>query len=186
MIHHRHSLRIQGYDYAQAGVYFVTFCVQERQCLFGEIVGDQMLLNQYGRIVRDEWLRSSEIRPGLQLDEFVVMPNHFLGILIIVDDSSGVGAHSCAPLPVPQKTALLRRTPRSLGAIVAGFKSSATKRVNEIRHMPGAAVWQRNYFEHVIRNEREMEKAREYIGNNPLKWALDRENPALAPGHNRV
>jgi REP element-mobilizing transposase RayT len=178
--HHRRSLRLPAYDYAQAGAYFVTMVAHQRQCLFGEIVDGRVVKNGYGEAVEHEWFLSSEIRPGIQLDAFVVMPNHVHGIVIIGDR---VGAHSCAPLPslshgrAPLRNSPSPRPPRSLGSFIAGFKSAATKRINEMRRTPGNAVWQRNYYEHVIRDERELDVIRQYCVENPLRWAEDRENP---------
>ena len=177
----RRSLRLKGYDYSQAGAYFVTICTQNRACLFGHIADGQMVLNEYGKIVRDEWLKSSEIRNEIELDEFVVMPNHFHGIAWIVGvhekcHNAVLGAHGRAPL---------RREPRSLGSLTAGFKSAVTKRINEIRRTPGVKLWQRNYYEHVIRDENELNSVREYIINNPAQWDTDRENPDIrADGQN--
>jgi len=140
--------------------------------MFGEIINDNMFKNDYGCIVHGEWLRSGSIREELILDIFIVMPNHIHGIIAIDDvdhDSSNMtGAHGRAPL---------HRKPRSLGSFIAGFKARAAKRINELRGSPGAPVWQRNYYEHVIRSSRALEKVREYIETNPLRWALDLENP---------
>lgn len=134
-----------------------------------------MRLSEYGQIVKEEWLRTLLLRPGVDLDEFVVMPNHLHGILVLpAENVRSVGAHSCAPLPQQR----LYRQPRSLGSLLAGFKSAATKRINDLRHMLGMPLWQRNYYEHIIRNEDELHHVREYIQTNPLRWELDRENPA--------
>jgi putative transposase len=169
-------------------VYFVTICAQGRESLFGEITDGEMVLNGFGGIVREEWLRSAEIRKEIILDEFVVMPNHFHGIIMI---TGMVGAHGGAPNTTgvaghghdgvsDEKGA--RRAPlrasKSLGSFIAGFKSAVTKRINHLRENPGCPVWQRNYFERVIRNVREFAAIREYIANNPVKWAMDKENPA--------
>jgi putative transposase len=163
-IHHRRSIRLAEYDYADAGAYFVTVCANGRECLFGEITDGVMVLNGFGVIVREEWLRTSEIRKEIILDEFVVMPNH--GIIVITND---VGA--------TQRVAPTGPVSGSVGAIIGQFKSAVTKRINQIRDNPGVPVWQRNYFERVIRNDRELTAIREYIVNNPVKWAMDRENP---------
>ena len=170
--HHRRSIRLPAYDYGQAGAYFVTIVAHRRECLFGEMIDGNVVMNGCGEAVEHEWLRSAEIRPGVQLDAFIVMPNHVHAI-VIIRDQPVVGAHSCAPL----HDAPVRRSPRSLGSFVAGFKSAATKRINEIRHTPGLPVWQRNYYEHVIRNEEELNAIQQYIADNPLRWADDRENP---------
>jgi putative transposase len=167
--HHRRSVRLPAYDYTQAGAYFVTMVTHRRQCLFGEIADGRVTLNPCGEVIEDEWLRSTEIRPVIRLDAFIIMPNHVHGIVVMGDQTTVVGAHSCAPLPY--------RPPRSLGSFIAGFKSAAAKRINEIRGAPGLPVWQRNYYEHVIRNDEELHAIRQYITDNPLRWAEDRENP---------
>ena len=180
--HHRRSIRLKGYDYTQAGAYFVTLCVQGRECLLGAVTAGEMILNELGQIVREEWERSSEIRREIELDEFVVMPNHTHGIVWIIETDdvrasvrppqpAPVRAHGRAPQRAPQ------RAPKSLGSFVAGFKSAATKRINEQRGMPGVPVWQRNYYEHIIRNDADLQRIREYIVNNPLKWDLDQLHP---------
>ena len=168
-IHHRRSIRLEGYDYAQAGAYFVTICAHARECLFGQIAADAMALNEFGEIVRDEWLRSSEIRSEIRPDEYIIMPNHFHGIIFIVPaDPIRRGDRPVAPIG-PK--------PKSLGAFMAGFKSAVTKRINEMRRTPGATVWQRNYYEHIIRNEADYNRIAEYINHNPQRWAQDSLNP---------
>jgi putative transposase len=172
----KNSLRLRGYDYSSVGAYFVTIVTWQREMLFGKIVGDEMVLNEMGEIVRDEWERTPIIRPNVELGAYIVMPNHFHGIVIITDsdDVSAVGAHSCAPLP---KTGVAYRKPKSLGAIMAGFKSSVTKRINTLHNSPGVPVWQRNYHDRIIRNEREMSRIWDYIDANPARWDDDDENP---------
>jgi REP element-mobilizing transposase RayT len=135
-----------------------------------------MRMNDFGVIVREEWLRSAEIREEIILDEFIIMPNHLHGIIFI---DVHVGADGVRPGSGHEGAchAPLRR-PKSLGSFVAGFKSAVTKRINQIRDNPGCPLWQRNYFERVIRNDRELAAIREYIANNPMKWAMDKENPA--------
>jgi REP element-mobilizing transposase RayT len=176
-IHHRHSIRLKDYDYSQAGAYFVTLCAWQRECLFGDIVDGEMRLNALGQVVLDEWNRTPEKRKEIELDAAVVMPNHFHGIICIVDAGTTVGAAGRAAHP-PRSPLPSGPRPRSLGAFVGGFKSAVTTQINVIRQNPGCPVWQRNYFERVIRNDAELERAREYIINNPLKWELDKEHPA--------
>jgi REP element-mobilizing transposase RayT len=158
--HHRHSIRLKGYDYAQAGAYFVTLVTWQRECLFGEVTAGEMRLNEGGEIVREEWEKSAEIRREVELGAFVVMPNHFHAIVILRNDHAAaipVGATGRSPLrPNGPK-------PKSLGALLAGFKSAVTKRINESRNTPGSPIWQRNYYEHIIRNEREMTNIWKYI-----------------------
>lgn len=184
--HHRRSTRLQGYDYSQAGAYVITVVTQDRAHLFGEVVGDEMVLNEYGQIVLDEWQASAGIRKEIELDAFVVMPNHMHGIVVIVDDVVGasggrpdvVTQHGRPPAngrPPVAPTANGPK-PKSLGAMVAGYKSAVTRRINALREMKDAPVWQRNYHDRIIRNERELNAFRKYIEENPLQWALDQEN----------
>ncbi len=177
--HHRRSIRLKGYDYSQEGAYYVTVCVRNRQCLFGEVVEGEMALSAWGEIVQQEWLQTAVVRPYVRLDEFMVMPNHFHGILCIVDDS-GRGDARVAPTGTERTDAVHGShgpQPGSLGAIVGAFKSAATKRINVLRVSPGAKVWQRGYWEHIIRHDRALDRIREYIATNPARWALDPENP---------
>ncbi len=174
----RRSIRLAEYDYAEDGVYFVTICVQKRECLLGEVVGGEIVLSTLGCIVLEEWERTAVIRREIQLDEFVIMPNHLHAIIIITADI--VGAHGCAPLQQhtrPVNDASRYRAPRSLGALIAGFKSASTKRVNQVRETPGLALWQRNYYEHIVRDENSLNVIRQYIQVNPAQWAFDDENP---------
>jgi REP element-mobilizing transposase RayT len=167
-IHHRRSIRIKGFDYTQPGAYFITVVAHRRLPIFGEIAGGVVRLNACGEIPRAEWLRTAAIRREIGLDEFVVMPNHFHAIVMIMEcDGGSVGAHGRAPL---------RRSPRSVAALIAGFKSAVTTRINQLRGTPGAPVWQRNYWEHVIRNDGELSRIREYIRNNPITLETDDEN----------
>ncbi len=173
---HRRSVRLPGYDYAQPGAYFVTVVAAGRQCLFGEITGGQMQLSQFGQIVASGWQRTPEIRREVELGTWVVMPNHFHGIVVISSEAPGgasdVGATGRSPLR-PRGP-----SPRSLGALVAGFKSSVTEQINLLRGTPYLPVWQRNYYEHIIRNQREWQQIHLYIESNPVNWAHDEENPA--------
>jgi len=170
--HHRRSIRLQGYDYGQTGMYFITVCVEGRECLFSEVVQGKMIANQVGRIVEGEWLKTPVLRPYVVLDEFVVMPNHFHAILQIVSEGRGTARRA------PTTERFSRPVSGSLPTIIRSFKSATTNRINELRSAPGAPLWQRNYYEHVIRDEDELHRIREYILTNPLRWELDRENPA--------
>lgn len=166
---HRRSIRLQDYDYTLAGAYFITLVTKERKCLFGDIADGEIRLNDCGQAVQDEWEKSAQIREEIELDAFVVMPNHVHAIIIITDGSGRATGRS--PLQSgPAK--------RSLGAFVGGFKSVVTKRINESRGSPGTPVWQRNYFEHVIRDGDSLNRIRQYILDNPTRWEFDRENPA--------
>ena len=172
-IHHRRSIRLQGYDYSRSGAYFVTLCAHERQCLFGEIVDGEMRLNDFGRIVVAEWIRSGELRSEIEIGEYVVMPNHFHGIVLSCDDDDGRGTARRAPT-VEQ---FGKPVAGSLPTIVRAFKSAVTKCINEIRNTPGIPVWQRNYYEHIIRNDADYTRIAEYVADNPRRWAEDRLHP---------
>jgi REP element-mobilizing transposase RayT len=172
--HHRRSIRLRGYDYTQAGAYFVTICTRNREPLFGQVVDGKLELNDCGEIVKEEWFRTAEVRPNVELfeEEFVVMPNHIHGIIWIVVEPVGAtrrvaptDGHPHGPMP------------DSLGAMIGLFKSNVTKRINAHCGTPGARVWQRNYYEHIIRTDRAMNAIRRYIAENPLRWHLDRYNP---------
>ena len=172
----RRSIRLKDFDYSQVGAYFVTICTYDRECLFGQIVDEKMRSNEFGRLVAEEWSRSGKIRHEMDMDEFIVMPNHVHGIIKIMGSEKGVGnqrhvgATGRSPLPAGP-------APNSIGAFVAGFKSIATKRINDMRGTPRVPIWQRNYYEHVIRDEKSLNRIREYILTNPERWESDKENP---------
>jgi len=170
-LHHRRSIRLSNHDYHRPGAYFITLVTHGRERLFGEIVNGDMSLNALGGIVEEEWRRTGRVRREIEIDAFVVMPNHAHMIVL-------VGAHGRAPLhaPPPEHPPEPFRAPRSLGSLVAGFKSVVTKRINEACDTPRAPVWQRNYYEHVIRDETELAHIRQYILDNPPRWKEDPEN----------
>jgi REP-associated tyrosine transposase len=173
----RHSLRLAAYDYAEIGAYYVTMVTHQRACLFGRILNEEVILNAAGEVAQLTWNELPAHFPGIALDVFIVMPNHIHGIIHITEKRpQSVGAQHAAPLPTagsPQPHVQCG----SLGAIVRSFKSAVTKRYNE-RH-PGLriALWQRNYYEHVIRNEPSLIRIRDYIATNPARWSIDPENP---------
>ena len=168
-IHHRRSIRLKGYDYAQEGAYFVTLCSHRRELLFGEIIKERIRLSEMGEIVRDEWLRTMEVRKNVDMDAFIVMPDHLHGIILITDQL----------VRATRRVAPTRRGPElrsgSLGAIIGQFKSVSAKRVNKYRRTSGNAVWQRNYYEHIIRDEGDLNRIRGYILNNPLQWFYEKD-----------
>jgi putative transposase len=253
--HHRRSIRLKGYDYAQTGAYFVTLCTWQRDCIFGEVVGGRCRLSALGQIVQDEWLRSMEIRREIRLyeDEFVVMPNHLHGIVWIIEPVGADGVHpmdgrgachappspnanhpsestganlappspnanhpsestgvspappspnanhpsestganlaqsgSTGANPAPTKSTgachapqHVNRPARSLPSFIAGFKASVTSRARRELDMTG--VRQRNYYEHIIRNEAELKRIWNYIVTNPDRWQEDQLHPAAPP-----
>ncbi|MCZ7540244.1 MAG: transposase [Anaerolineae bacterium] len=179
--HHRRSLRLRGHDYAEAGAYFITICAERRACLLSTIAGGEVQLSAAGEIVQEEWLRTADIRPRVRLDVFVIMPNHLHAILEIAETRElPVGAYCNTPLREPPgvRSLPLRSPSQTLGAIIRGFKSATTRRVNALRRTPGARFWQRNYYEHIIRDEADLARLREYIACNAGRWAEDEENPA--------
>jgi REP element-mobilizing transposase RayT len=171
--HHRRSIRLPGYDYASSGVYFVTICAHQKEQLFGAIAGDTVTLNPLGQIVDACWYAIPEHFPHAELDAFVVMPNHVHGILAIYDTPTH-GAKHASPLPTLEFDHRPHGMQRgSLSAIVASFKSAATRRINSLCETPGVRVWQRNYYEHIIRNDAAWNKLRQYIMSNPARWRDD-------------
>ena len=154
-IHHRRSIRLQGYDYSQAGAYYVTIVAHGRERLFGEINNGEMTLNRYGQIVHYAWLDLPKHYPHAELDTFCIMPNHVHSIVVLNHDI------------------LVKRHP--LSEIIRAFKSFSAKRINVLRKTSGIPVWQRNYYEHIIRDEKDYETKRNYILSNPQNWENDDE-----------
>jgi putative transposase len=251
--HHRRSIRLKGYDYTQPGAYFITICAQGRACLFGEIIDGEMHLNEAGQIVVQTWQDLLNHISNVQLDAFVVMPNHVHGIIIITDHAGGIGAGfkparttmgpgsvadsgstagpgsvgagsvgaGSEPAPTtttkapgsaagsgpttgsgpaagsgpttgsgpvgagsePAPTAPTRSS-HGLPEIVRQFKTFSARRINELRGTPGTPVWQRNYYEHIIRDEFSLSRIRQYIAENPARWDADWEHPQR-PHHAR-
>ena len=220
-IHHRRSIRLKGYDYSQAGLYFITICCQDRICRFGDVVNREMKLNEYGQIAYNEWLKTPEIRPNVELGEFIIMPNHMHGIIRLYGrgelhspeisnelhspeisnelHSPEISNELHSPemtneLHSPEMTnelhspeisnelhspdnwgvckTPLRSPSQTIGAIVRGYKSSVTKQLGLLGF--DGKLWQRNYYEHIIRNEKSYQTISEYIVNNPAKWADDK------------
>ena len=154
----RRSLRLPGYDYSQAGAYFITACTQNRVMRFGEVIDGDVRQNEMGTIVQQTWDDLPTHYHGIDLDAFIVMPNHVHGINILADESA-------------------RR--HAIPEIVRGFKTFSARRVNE-RAGKSGVLWQRGYYEHVIRNEKALDRIRAYIANNPARWADDPENISRA------
>jgi len=186
--HHRRSIRLPGYDYTRAGAYFVTVVTYQRDCILGDILEGEIRLSSAGEIVRREWERLAQRFPHVVLDFYVIMPNHLHGIIVITDDRRGT-ADSGDPLILSSSRRAPTTTtgekfgepiPGSLPTIIRSYKSATTLRINYLRGTPGTPVWQRNYYEHIIRDEKEMDAIRQYILNNPQQWELDPENPTSA------
>jgi REP element-mobilizing transposase RayT len=194
-IHHRRSVRLAGFDYRHPGAYFVTVCTYERRCIFEDA--------DLKAVPEEVWHTVIGASGGF-IDDFVVMPNHVHGIVWIADRSA-VGARQPGgrleepgrPTSAASNTDDAVASPLrtavgppsgSLGAIVGSFKSATAKRINNLRNSPGAPIWQRNYHEHIIRNDDDLARIRQYIRDNPAKWADDPDNPANIPagGHPAV
>ncbi|MFZ0131979.1 MAG: transposase [Desulfobacterales bacterium] len=169
-IHHRRSIRLQGYDYSRAGAYFVTICTKHRKCLYGNIVEGRMRMNEAGLMVQACWDAIPDHFPQVELDAFVLMPNHVHGILSMVG-SITVGAKNFSPLTPFTPLTHPHGTSKTIGSVVRGFKIGVTK---WMRHNTAVRdIWQRNYWERIIRDEVELNRIREYIQNNPVQWETD-------------
>ena len=188
----RKSIRLKEYDYSTPGYYFVTVCTKDRKCLFGKIIDQGMELNDAGWMVEKVWNELPAYYPNISIDTFVVMPNHIHGIIII--DSVGAGPCACPGHPgaidgQPQGVAPTKMK-FSLPDAVHRFKSLTTNKyitgVKQNKWEPfNDKLWQRSYYEHVIRNDIDLTETREYITNNPKKWHLDRYNP-ITDGTQRI
>lgn len=183
--HHRRSIRLKGYDYSQPGAYFVTLLCKERVHYFGEVQNEKMIMNEAGHIVERCWLDLPNHAPDIILGAHAVMPNHFHGILIIADGKKdgesvdetaaraiaagaiAVGAiHESPQLPADIKTRRRMLLPKLMGRM----KMRSAKQINLLNGTPGRHVWQRNYYEHIIRDNLEYQKITTYIRNNPKNW----------------
>jgi REP element-mobilizing transposase RayT len=184
--HHRRSIRLRGYDYAQAGAYFVTVCEIHRECIFGDVHDEEMCLNPLGEIADECWIALAQHFPHVELDKYVIMPNHVHGIFVITE--AVVGARHASPRTnatdrATHASPLQTNLPRgphsgSVGAIVGSYKSAVSKRINVVRGTQGNSAFQRDYYEHIIRNEREWNAMAAYIRDNPRNWSDDLDNPA--------
>lgn len=163
--HGRQSIRLKYFDYSRAGSYFITICVHGHREIFGSVFKYDVTLNSAGKIVRDAWLVVPKRFPAITQHDFVVMPNHFHGILQIVEMPKGVASNG-APLVRP-----------ALSQVVRAFKSTTGIEINRVCDTQGERVWQRNYYEHIIRDEKDFVAAQKYIHENPQRWEFDRSEP---------
>jgi len=181
----RKPIRLKDYDYSRTGAYFITICSYNRECILGNVKAGEMILNQFGNIVLECWNSLAGRYTNIETDKFVVMPNHIHGIIMITDSENTykeairklqrpvVAIHE---LPL-QSNKIVERRKMLIPKVVGYFKMNAAKKINIVRNTTDTPFWQRNYYEHIIRNENKLNKIREYIQNNSLKWHLDRENP---------
>src|SRR5579875_1766628 len=154
----RRSIRLRGYDYSSAGGYVVTICAYQRRHIFGRVVDGDMRVSELGRIVEEEWERTGDLRSEVLLDAFTLMPNHLHGIVIL------------NPAETVEHRDGFRAAGRGLATIVGGFKAAVTRRAAGMPVLGGRPVWQRGFYDRVIRNDEELERFRTYIWENPQKW----------------
>src|SRR5215210_8089620 len=166
--HHRRSIRMNGYDYTRDGAYLVTICTQDRVRLFGTVVNGYMQMNECGREVANCWMWLAERYLYVHLDQWIVMPDHIHGIVVVADRTGGAGRGGSRTAPTSTKR-------KTLGRLIGAFKTVSTKCINNVRSTPGAKVWQRNYYEQVVRDGLQLHRVRRYIANNPSRRELDRE-----------
>jgi len=172
--HHRRSIRLQEWDYSQAGAYFITICTQNRECVFGNVVDGEMVLNDAGRVVESVWNDLPNHYPNVELDEFVIMPNHFHGIVMIIDNVHDVRAIHELPLhELPLRMTQKQRRNMLLPKIIGRFKMLSSKRINQLRNTSGTKLWQRNYYEHIVRNQNDLNRIQQYIVYNAAGWKED-------------
>ncbi|MBN1286596.1 MAG: transposase [Anaerolineae bacterium] len=208
--HHRRSIRLKGYDYASPGAYYVTICTYQKECFLSTIIEDNVALSPCGELVQSTWKGLPKHYNHVQLDAFVIMPNHLHAVIVLIDESQptsdrvgasvgagfkpahlgmdvepahnhnpGMGvepAHSQSPgVGAGLKPAPTKR--HTLSEIVRAFKTSSARRINALRNISGVPVWQRNYYERIVRDEDELNRIRQYIGDNPARWAEDSYYP---------
>ena len=166
--HHRRSIRLKGYDYSQAGAYYVTIVTYQRDCLFGDIMNKEMILNDFGKVADECWSAIPEHFPLVELGAYVVMPNHVHGIIVIHDGRGTI-------YRVPTIEQFGKPTVGSLPTIVRTYKAAVTRRIGREHNATG--IWQRNYYEHIIRDEKDMQNKTDYIESNPSLWDKDDNNP---------
>lgn len=178
----RKSPRLKGYDYTQSGAYFVTVCTDQRQHLFGVVEDDVMVLSPYGFLAEANWLTLPKHYSHVRLDQYVIMPNHVHGIIFLIDEINDDVGEGLQTLPYDDNIRFKRH---GLPEIIRGFKTWSARRINEVRHSKGTPVWQRSFHDHIIRNESDLNRIREYVHNNPALWESDtffnttRTNPNL-------
>jgi putative transposase len=175
----RQSIRLQGYDYSRFGAYYITICARDRQCLFGNVVDRHMQLNQAGLIICSVWDDLPRFYDGIELDAFVVMPNHVHGVVVINQPVGTIHDSPSHAVPVAQRCRML------LAKLIGRFKMVSAKQINALRGSSGQPLWQRNYYEHVIRDDGSLNRIRQYISDNPAQWEFDHENPVAFESERR-
>ena len=180
---HRRSIRLPEYDYSQPGAYYVTIVAWQRECRFGEVANGNMVLTKYGLVAKQQWEKLPKRFPNIELGAFVIMPNHMHGIIVITDGSSRDTAgkrndhDGASSRRAPTREQFQKPVKGSVPTIIRSYKSAVSYRINLMRGTKDIPVWQRNYWEHVIRNEKDLQNKTDYIDANPILWAEDDENP---------
>ena len=169
-VNRRRSIRLKGYDYSGSGLYFITICTWNHINLFGEIENEQMIISRCGEIAEREWLRTAELRPRVNLHEFIIMPNHMHGIIEITNyHRINCRDTACRARKAPLKEQFGKPVENTIPTIIRSYKAAVTKNVRDLRNDSNIHIWQKNYFEHIIRNEESYLKISEYIMTNPMK-----------------
>ena len=179
--HHRRSIRLPNYDYSQPGAYFVTIVTWHRESLFGEVINGQIVLTKYGLVTKRQWEKLPKRFPNIELGVFVIMPNHMHGIIVIMNGRGAAGKLSDQDgepsRRVPTHEQFQKPVKGSIPTIIRSYKSAVSYRINLMRGTQNGPVWQGNYYEHIIRSERDLQNKTDYIEANPMLWARDDENP---------
>ena len=184
-IHHRQSIRLKGFDYSQPGAYFVTICTNNHENLFGEIENNSISLNKFGIIVSEKWNNIHIHFKNVILGEYIIMPNHLHGIIVLIESDERAKHFKTSREIIENENTnasplreILRGTESgSLSAIIQNFISVSSRKINKIRQIRGVKVWQRGFYERIIRNNKELNAIRNYIINNPMNWEMDENNP---------
>ena len=179
----RRRMRLEGYDYSTPGAYFVTACTQDRRPLFGRVIDGRMAANPLGTVVEDCWDELPDHYDSLALDAFILMPNHVHGVILLQDEPNNASVGAGLQPAIPRPAASRRH---GLPEIVRAFKTFSARKINRMRASTGASVWQRGFYDHVIRDEDELDRVRTYILDNPRKWSEDPDNPENWPSRRRV
>jgi REP element-mobilizing transposase RayT len=169
----RKNIRLPEYDYSSGGAYYVTICTKNKACILGDIKEGQMKLTAIGKIVQEQIQITPKIRRNVTIDSFVIMPNHIHMILLITSDD---GRDMARHVPTTGRGRFGKPQSGTLSTIVGAIKSTITKNIHLQDGADGKSIWQGRFYEHVIRNEKSLEKIREYIYNNPRNWQVDDEN----------
>ena len=168
----RKSPRLPGYDYRQEGAYFVTICTHQRLQIFGSVVNEAIQLSDIGKIAYDLWTTIPEHHTNIILDAYVVMPNHMHGIVFITDQPTIDMTHTsfAAHETRTQHNGMRSRT---LGAVIGSYKSAVSRKINQVTGLVAPIVWQSSFHDHIIRNDESLNRIREYVYTNPMRWAED-------------